>query len=295
VAGDAGGFVAEAGHVPDHCQGINSFEGNEEAMRLRIDAHIHLYPCYNLGTALNSLRANLAVGKETCCLAFLAERSDCHFFAEFRDRLLPLTGARLRVEQRENALLLREEGYPDLYIFPGRQINSRERVEILSLITDRPVPDGLPAQETVIRVRAAGGLPVVSWAPGKWLFARRKVVEGLLAVKGPGTLLVGDTSLRPRGLPMPQLMKRALAMGYGLVAGSDPLPFSGEERMLGGYGMEVTAPFDPADPAGSVRAILSAPGFLPRLVGRRGWPHTALLRLIRLARAKREAGRTART
>lgn len=260
---------------------------------MRIDAHVHIYPCYDLRTALDSLRANLAAsGSGECCMAFLAERSDCHFFAECRERVALLPGARIRVEDKGNVLLMREEGYPDLYFFPGRQITTRERLEILALVTDRSVPDGLPAQEVIARVRENGGVAVVNWAPGKWFFERGKIVENLLAMNRPGTLLVGDTSLRPQGWPMPLLMKRARAMGFGLVAGSDPLPFPGEERVLGSYGMEVAAPFDPADPAVSVRTILSAPGFRPQLIGRRGRPLTTLLRLIRNGRARKETARS---
>lgn len=265
-------------------------------MTLRIDAHVHFYPCYDLRTALDSLRANLAASSNGAhCMAFLAERSDCHFFAECRERVALLPGAQIQVDRQENVLLLREEGYPDLYIFPGRQITTRERIEILALTTDQSVPDGLPAQEVIARVRENGGVAVVNWAPGKWFFERGKIVENLLAMNRPGTLLVGDTSLRPQGWPMPLLMKRAQAMGFGLVAGSDPLPFPGEERVMGCYGMEVAAPFDPADPAGSVRTILSATGFRPQLIGRRGRPLATLLRLIRNGRVRKDPAHLAAT
>lgn len=259
-------------------------------MRLLADAHVHVYPFYNARIALDSLRRNLAdADGQAVPMAFLAERFDCHFFADLVRGASRLLGPSVSVESSGEALLLREQGFPDLYIFAGRQLITRERIEILALTIDTPIPDGLPAEETVRRILEKGGVPVLSWAPGKWFFARGERVEALLNRFRPGTLLVGDTSLRPRGWLMPSLMKRALAMGFGLVAGSDPLPFPGEEKVLGRYGMEADAPFDATDPSGSIRSLLLAPGFRPRLIGHRGWPPATLLRLIRNARTRKEA------
>lgn len=259
-------------------------------MLLTADGHVHLYPCYDAKTALDSLRRNLArtAGTAAVQLAFLAERSDCHFFRELAGRGPAMLRAPVQVDKLDNALLLREEGYPDLYIFAGRQVISAERVELLALTTDAAIPDGRPAVEAVGLIQRTGGLPIVSWAPGKWFFSRGRVVARLLERFQPGTLLVGDTSLRPVGWPTPLLMRRALTRGFGLVAGSDPLPFAGEERILGTYGMQMKAAFDREDPVGSMRAVLARPGFMPALTGGRGGFPATLRRLLLNSRARKE-------
>ena len=264
-------------------------------MHVIADGHVHLYPGYDIRAALDNLRRNLAGhAGGAVCMAFLAERSDCHFFRDFASRAPEMLAAQVAVEQHENVLLLHEAGFPDLYIVAGRQVISAERVEILALTTDGAIPDGLPARETVARVHQAGGVPVISWAPGKWFFARRKVVEDLLAHCKPGTLLVGDTSLRPRGWLTPVLMKRALAAGFGLVAGSDPLPFAGEESMLGRYGIRLDCAFDRSDPVRSVRAALTRPGFVPQCIGQRGGLLATVNRLLKNSRVRKEQARTAK-
>lgn len=256
-------------------------------MHLTADAHVHLYPCYDLRLAMDNLRHNLAgLDAGAVPMAFLAERSDCHFFRELAERAPEMLKAPVRVERFDNALLLREEGYPDIYIFAGRQVISAERVELLALTTDTQIPDGLPAFEAVELIRRAGGVPVISWAPGKWFFGRGKVVENLLERFAPGTLLVGDTSLRPVVWLTPVLMKRAIRRGFGVVAGSDPLPFPGEEKMMGTYGMRMVGEFDRTDPGRSVRAVLRQPGFLPQPAGVRGGLFTTLQRLIKNSRAR---------
>jgi hypothetical protein len=263
-------------------------------MQLTADAHVHLYPCYDLRLSLENLRRNLAgIDAGAVPAAFLAERSDCHFFRKLVEQAPEMLQAPVRVERFDNALLLREEGYPDIYIFAGRQVVSAERVELLALTTDARIPDGRPASEAVDLIRSVGGVPVISWAPGKWFFGRGKVVENLLERFAPGGLLVGDTSLRPLGWPTPVLMKRAVRRGFGLVAGSDPLPFPGEEKIMGTYGMRMEVEFDPDDPVRSVRSVLGQPGFLPQRVGARGGLLVTLQRLVRnnRARGKKPAAR----
>jgi len=256
-------------------------------MRLIADTHVHFYPCYDLQQALNNLRRNLStLNRNAVCMAFLAERHDCHFFRQFGERGREMLGADIQVQLYDNALLFSEEGYPDLYFFAGRQIITRERIEVLALTTDMEIEDGLPVDEVVSRVTANGGIPVISWAPGKWFFQRKKVVESLLDRYEPGTILFGDTTLRPTGWLEPDLMKKAVRQGFGLVAGSDPLPFKGEEVVMGRYAVRLEADFDADDPVASIRSLFTRPKFTPARVGRRGRPLETLFRLFQNARSK---------
>lgn len=260
-------------------------------MRLIADTHVHIYPCYGIKLALDTLRTNLSLlDGQAVSMAFLAERSDCHFFVEFEANAARSLSSEMEIRYLDNALHLREAGYPDLYIFPGRQIITREKLEILSLTTDRQIPDGLRAREVIDRIRRENGLPVLSWAPGKWFFKRKKVVEDLLAANQPGSLLIGDTTLRPTCWLQPLLMRKAVRKGFTVISGSDPLPFAGEEQVMGRYGISIDSDFDLYDPVRSIRSLLAQPGLKPSLIGRRGGLLTTFLRLFKNAQSKKREG-----
>lgn len=257
-------------------------------MRLIADTHMHIYPCYDIQQALHALRINLSrLDGQAVCMAFLAERSDCNFFSEFEKNVAGLLAPEAEIRRLDSALHLREAGYPDLYLFPGRQIITSERIEILSLTIDQQIGDGLPAREVVDRIKQEKGVPVLSWAPGKWFFKRKKVVQDLLDANQPGSLLIGDTTLRPTCWPQPLLMGRAVRKGLTIISGSDPLPFSGEENIMGRYGIIMDADFDPDNPAESIRSLLAQPGLKPSLVGKRGGILSTFRRLFRNARSKK--------
>jgi len=256
-------------------------------MRLIIDTHVHIYPCYDIKLALDTLRTNLThLDKKAICMAFLAERSDCHFFDDLKKITDQISDSELKIRYLDNALLLQETGYPDLYLFPGRQIITREKIEILSLTVDLKIEDGLAAQEVIDLIRQKGGLPVLSWAPGKWFFKRKNVIEKLLASNKPGSLLLGDTTLRPTCWLQPLLMKKAVRKGFTVISGSDPLPFAGEEHVMGRYGVSIDSDFDEQNPVQSIRTLLVQPGLKLPFVGKRGDLLTTLHRLFKNARSK---------
>lgn len=259
-------------------------------MRLIADTHVHIYPCYDIKQALHALRTNLSLlDGQAVCMAFLAERADCNFFLEFEKNVAGLLAPETEIRRLNSALYLREAGYPDLYLFPGRQIITKERIEILSLTIDQQIGDGLPARKVVDRIKQNKGVPVLSWAPGKWFFKRKKVVQYLLDANQPGSLLIGDTTLRPTCWPQPLLMRRAVRKGFTIISGSDPLPFAGEEDVMGRYGIILDTDFDPDNPVGSIRSILTQPGPKPSLVGKRGGILSTFCRLFRNARLKKMA------
>jgi hypothetical protein len=257
--------------------------------KLIADGHLHLYPFYDLPRAVACLERNLRRhGVSGIPTGFLAERHDCHLFEDLRQGRLRLPGMDFRPAGEECLALQGEEG-PRLLLFAGRQIVTAERLEVLALTADLRLPDGGPAAEVVERVQAAGGVPVLAWAPGKWFFRRGDVVAGLLSRFAAGELLLGDTTLRPALWAEPRLMRLARGRGYGILAGSDPLPFSGEEGMLGRYATVLEGDIDIARPLAGVRRALGSSGGLGVGVGTRGGIGETLGRLWGNARAKRGA------
>ncbi|MCA1809521.1 MAG: hypothetical protein LC725_08750 [Lentisphaerae bacterium] len=180
---------------------------------------------------------------------------------------------------------MRRSGRPAVFLVLGRQLVAAERIEVLGLACTAELSDGLPARDLLHGVRQAGGVPVLPWAPGKWLGARGRLVAELVAAGQPGPLLVGDTTLRPAGWPSPGLARACLPC----VPGSDPLPLPGEERWLGAYGFCYRAEFDAGCPVTELRRILSQPSPLLEPVGRRGSLAVTIQRLARLKLRKPDA------
>jgi len=149
-----------------------------------------------------------------------------------------------------------------------------------------PMSAGLPRIEVKFLIDA-DGIPVLSWAPGKWFFERGKVVKTLIHQFGANQLLIGDTCLRPTIWGTPELAREATEKGLRTIAGSDPLPFPGEERLMGTYATTLQGSFDPAKPASSLRNILRSPDAVAALTGRRCGVFEVMRRLYSNERSKR--------
>jgi hypothetical protein len=253
-------------------------------MRIIADTHVHLYPCHEPGAALAGLATRLArLDPGAQRVGFLTERRECHLFADLAAGRVPLPCA-WRSPQ-PNSMVLSCDANGSLFLFAGRQWVTAERIEILALTTDTPLPEHRPARDMVAAILAEGAIPVVSWAPGKWFFARGRTVRELIDTFG-ARLLLGDTTLRPGIWPEPRLMSEGRAAGLGILAGSDALPTAGEDRLLGTYASRLEGDFDPAQPVTSIRRLLLTPGAAAARMGRRG----DVFEVIRRLRSLRAGG-----
>ena len=149
------------------------------------------------------------------------------------------------------------------------------------MTVDDDIPDGLSVEETLAAIRSAGGVPALNWAPGKWFFRRGKTVRRLILDAAPGDFIVCDTSLRPTVWPTPRSMRLARARGLRMTAGSDPLPFPGEERQLGRYAAVYGGVLDPECPVASLRRMLTDEGTAIQVAGDRGGLLETAVRLKR--------------
>ena len=160
-------------------------------------------------------------------------------------------------------LLVKDDGThePLLYIFAGRQLVTRERLEICALATVFSSPDGaLSAEEAVRAVNESGGIAALNWAPGKWFGERGRTVKQLFRDLTPQQLMISDTTMRPTFWCTPRLMNAAAKKGFRIIRGSDPLPFAGEEDLIASYAFLMQGDFDDSRPAASVRKILADAG-----------------------------------
>ena len=286
-------------------------------LRAIADTHLHLYPDYDIDTAFNHFIRNTPLvtgqGKDQIRIACLAERHDCDYFDSIRSKQTVLRDFDI-VEADSAKGLTKASDQPDsnltpsnvlpeivlqskvsaerFTLLPGRQVISSENIEVLALACHELIPDGLPAAEIIRKVNQIGGLPVVAWSPGKWFFSRGKVVKALLSQFSPADFVIGDTSLRPYFWGLPLLMRKAKRLGFHIVAGSDPLPFAGEESWYGAYTSEIEGQAssatelitglkcvsNTAKPCNSSQCLRNA--------GKRSWPLGLLKRLKANAASK---------
>ena len=241
-------------------------------MLLIADTHVHFYPCYDLARAASLALSNLKKRAAELKLPqgpavfglCLAERRDCHFFAQLSQRAGGQLGEfRITAAEEPGVLNLHTAGGETLVIISGRQIITRERLEVLALGEDLAIEDGLPIGQVLALVRKSTAVVVLPWSPGKWMFSRGRLIAEL--IKTPGFAL-GDTLLR--GRLMPRLMSLGQNLERKIIAGSDPLPFRGEEQRLGEYATAVYIEGECSAKDALRRMVLDA-GVPVELVGRR--------------------------
>jgi hypothetical protein len=174
-----------------------------------------------------------------------------------------------------------------IWVMAGRQLVSRERVEVLTFGPPCASATRPPLCEIVEHLRSEQRPIILPWAPGKWWGARGRLLKDLF--RNPIGLLVADSSLRPRGYPTPTLMRRAMALGIPLAAGSDPLCHPTEWRRIGSYVTRLTAapPSTEVDwPSWLSSALLDRRVKRDLLGLRPGWLDTCL-RVVRHMRSGR--------
>jgi len=234
---------------------------------LIIDGHVHLYENFDFSFAFRTSLRNFINSQRTTKnrhdaikVWMMTERHDCEIFSRLDNK--DIAGYKIDKTKEPESRVVRDAdtGEPLFYILAGRQIVTKENLEVCALATlYRCGHRELSTADTIQSIYENGGIAALNWAPGKWFGARGKIVQNMLDAHLPSKLFISDTTMRPRFWPVPRLMKFATKRGFKLICGSDPLPFSGEEKLLGSYATLTTGEFDETIPADSVRAICLDP------------------------------------
>ncbi len=226
-----------------------------------VDSHVHFHACYDLSAFLDGALRNFPRGGTGYLL--LTESAGAQWFRRWRDGL-KAQGWRFEPTTEEESLRAVSGAGESLILIAGRQIVTRERLEVLALGRDVEVPDGLPMRDALERIRESGALPVLPWGFGKWWGRRGAVVAE--ALDQDGELFLGDNGGR-LGLE-PRLFRQARRLGIRVLPGSDPLPFSRHEGLAGSYGFVLPQAVDLERPASTLLRRIRESG-QPLAFGRR--------------------------
>jgi hypothetical protein len=239
-----------------------------------VDAHVHVHPGFARDTFFDAARENfrregaeLGLRDEALGCLLLAEMGPAHWFQRAWNG--EEGGSAWRFERtRELESLVAWHGDDRLLVIAGRQIATRDGLEVLALACDAGVPDGLPFGETLHRVRACGALPVLPWGFGKWWGRRGRLIAGALARHGSAPLFLGDNGGRPAAGGAPRLFAEAQARGVAVLPGSDPLPLPWHAGRAGSYGFLLEGGLDTERPAADLRQRVRDLREGPRAFGR---------------------------
>jgi hypothetical protein len=237
------------------------------------DGHVHFYDCFEPIPFLSYALANFKraqpgweTGTGELPILFLADTPQQPGFARLQALIQkPVPSgyphqAVLRIEETGEIESLQAllPGVGGLYVIGGKQIQTRERLEVLALGTLAPFREGLPLEDLLPLIASANGIPVIPWGFGKWLGSRGALIKRILRAEGRPHFFLGDSRNRPQGWPRPPLFQEARDRGILILSGSDPLAFSSEVNAPGSYGFILPDAIDPQRPARDIKIILES-------------------------------------
>ncbi len=239
------------------------------AQRLPVDSHVHLHPCFALERFLDAARDNLERGaRELANVAanpgvlLLTESWGVRRLRSIIEGPAPSQAGAWSLTPGADDLSVhaQRDGGGSLVLIEGRQIATRERLEVLALGCAVEVADGVGLDEAMGRVLDSGAVAVIPWGFGKWWLSRGRRVAEAIGVADRHRVFLGDNGGRLRFGPRPALFREGEALGFRVLPGSDPLPFAREVSRVGSYGFAVDVAIDPAAPARSIAERLASPG-----------------------------------
>jgi hypothetical protein len=239
-----------------------------------IDAHVHIYDCFDLQSFLDSALENFKAEAVRCgqedaftALVLLTETAKENWF----HRLTGYAGTKSGTGSRsignwtfhrtnENRSRYAQSGNSKgFFLFAGRQIVTAEGLEVLALATMENFRDGFSIEELVRTVRKSGAIPVIPWGFGKWMGKRGAILKNILRKEKNSFLFLGDNSGRPVFLARPSLFEIAEKKGVRVLPGSDSLPFPSESHRAGSFGLSIEGTITRERPARDLKRILLDP------------------------------------
>jgi hypothetical protein len=233
-----------------------------------VDGHVHVYDCFSVAAVFDAAAANFSAGARQvagargydavlCLVEGAAERFLDGVRSGAKGRVWRGSHGYWEAEQgNEPESVIVRRGGTRFAVIAGRQLVTRERLEVLALGTTAPLRDGDSLEATLAAVQETGAAAVLPWGVGKWLGHRGSVVARIFADPQWRDVFAGDNGNRLALGPEPSQLAAARRGGRRVLPGSDPLPLPGQESRVGSYGFAVSADLDWQRPAAALLAIL---------------------------------------
>jgi hypothetical protein len=228
-----------------------------------IDAHVHIHDCFDPDKSLDSAQNNFKIAasdkfktENFTGVLLLTESSGADKFKYLKEKSV-------KDERKdkwnfvqtfeENSIVAQKNEKDKIVIIAGRQIVSKEKLEVLGLGIVDKIDDGLPIEAVVNGVTERGGLAVIPWGVGKWFGSKGKIVKKLIQDQKFINLFVGDNGNRPFFWPKSKIIKEQENKNVLNFSGSDPLPFKNEFRKPGSFGFAFESSLNFNEPFKSIK------------------------------------------
>lgn len=232
-----------------------------------IDAHVHIYDCFDIDSFLASAwqnfqtqAAQLGAQDSFTGVLLLTESSQHNWFKTLSHhvgkQLAPSSLWTVLATAEPYTLKVTADQGRTLYVMAGRQVVTAEKLEVLALMCDRTFPDGLSTTDTIAAIQAAGGIVSLPWGVGKWVGKRGQLVTRLLQQPHLTPIFLGDNSGRPQFWPQPPCFSKTQ---QPILLGTDPLPLKTEVHRPGKFGVMVTGVLDEKTPGTCLKDNLLNP------------------------------------
>ena len=236
-----------------------------------VDAHVHIYDCFDLELFFDSAFANFKseasrLGQQDAFtgILLLTETSKDKWFERLTDYADNKDGNgnkaigdwAFRHTDENCSLYARGGKNQGLFLIAGRQIVTAEKLEVLALATDKSLKDGAPIEQAIQSIQDMGAIPVIPYGFGKWIGRRGKILRDLLKKTERTKLFLGDNGGRAKFLPRSSYFKQAEKKGIRVLPGSDPLPFPFECQRAGSFGFSAEGAVSTTHPARDIISIL---------------------------------------
>jgi hypothetical protein len=225
----------------------DSKAANGDKPILLVDTHVHIYDIFDIDALLDAAVANFAAAAQACghghapreLMLLLTETAQDHAFARLKAGALRPVRWRVEAASEPAVLRLSRDEATSLWLVAGRQIATREDLEVVAVGTTAEFADGQPIAESIAAAERVSAMLALPWGFGKWLGKRGRIIDGLMRRQWSKLLFLTDNGGRLAMSRRPVLLREAERLGRWALPGTDPLPFPGEHRKVGTHGVVI--------------------------------------------------------
>lgn len=256
-----------------------------------LDTHVHCYEQFSPEDICRNAVRNLeGLAPDSLPGMVLVDSGKSSTYDDFISNLMALSHFRIESHRDHAVIVFTDDDLVHrLYVFRGAQRVVNEGFEMLCLFHSDFSFEVQAAEDLMMEISALGGIAVVPWSYGKWLGKRRTLIRELfLKSRDRGhALFIGDICQRPRFVDNLKRIGREWGAA-GVLGGSDPLPYVGEEACIGTLGtlLEVSSKFKNLTIVSELKKALLGLGGADSAIGKHDAVYKGLYRWVRYSTSK---------